>query len=127
MIEGRHCGGDLGARSTSRKVGSAIDWSQIAGLARKSALRSRLVLTVRDEPLVREVAGVAISEAGCEVIEAADADKAHQNLIRNDVGVLCTGIDRLRSLNGLKLAGIVQERAGDARCRDIRPRTITRS
>lgn len=74
-------------------------------------LRSPLVLIVEDEPLVRELAGVAISEAGFEVVEAADADEALEILeARSDVGVLCTDVDMPGSLNGLELARIVHER-----------------
>lgn len=70
-----------------------------------------IVLIVEDEPLVREFAGVAISEAGFEVIEAADAAQALEILqTREDVGVLCTDIDMPGSMNGIQLAQIVHEK-----------------
>lgn len=70
-----------------------------------------LVLIVEDEPLVRELAGVAISEAGFEILEAADADEALRILeARDDVGVLCTDVDMPGSVNGLELVRIVHEK-----------------
>jgi CheY-like chemotaxis protein len=69
-----------------------------------------LVLIVEDEPLVRELAGLAISEAGFEIIEAADAHEALAILkSRGDVGVLCTDVNMPGTLDGYALAKVVNE------------------
>lgn len=69
-----------------------------------------LVLIVEDEPLVRELAGVAISDAGFEIIEAADAEEALAILkSRSDVGVLCTDVNMPGTLDGYALAKIVND------------------
>src|SRR4051812_21243417 len=73
--------------------------------------RQPLVLIVEDEPLVRELAGIAIADAGFEVVEASDAQQALEILnARGDVGVLCTDVDMPGALNGLQLASLVHER-----------------
>ena len=70
-----------------------------------------LVLVVEDEPLVRELAGIAISEAGFEVLEASNAEQALNILgSRSDVGVLCTDVDMPGALDGLELAALVHQR-----------------
>ncbi len=69
-----------------------------------------LVLVVEDEPLIRDVASTAISDAGFEVIEAASAAEALDVLrTRADVGVLFTDVDMPGSLDGLELATLVHE------------------
>jgi DNA-binding NtrC family response regulator len=73
--------------------------------------RLPLVLIVEDEPMVRELAGVAIADAGFEIVEAADAQQALEILnTRSDVGVLCTDVDMPGAMNGLQLASLVHER-----------------
>jgi DNA-binding NtrC family response regulator len=73
--------------------------------------RYPLVLIVEDEPLIRELAGIAITDAGFEVVEAGNAQEALEILdARNDVGVLCTDVDMPGALNGLQLASLVHER-----------------
>ena len=73
--------------------------------------RHPLVLIVEDEPLIRELAGIAITDAGFEVVEAGNAQEALEILdARNDVGVLCTDVDMPGALSGLQLASLVHER-----------------
>lgn len=73
--------------------------------------RQPLVLIVEDEPLIREFAGLAVADAGFDVVEAADAQQALEILnARSDVGVLCTDVDMPGALNGLELARLVHER-----------------
>jgi hypothetical protein len=53
-----------------------------------------VVLIVDDEPLIRELAGVALADAGCEVVEAANAAEALAVLkARPEVGVLFTDVN----------------------------------
>ena len=75
------------------------------------SLPAPLVLIVEDEPLVRELAGAAITDAGFDVVEAANAQEALEILNdRQDIGVLCTDVNMPGPLDGLALARLVHER-----------------
>jgi CheY-like chemotaxis protein len=70
-----------------------------------------LVLIVEDEPLVRELASCALSEAGFDTLEAANAQDALDILnSRKDVGVLCTDVDMPGPFDGYQLAKLVHQR-----------------
>lgn len=70
-----------------------------------------IVLLVEDEPLVREIAAIALSDAGVEVIEAASGDGALEVLNgRSDIRVVFTDINMPGRLDGLDLARLVNER-----------------
>lgn len=67
-----------------------------------------IVLIVDDEPLIRELAGVALADAGCEVVEAANAAEARAVLkARPEVGVRFTDVNMPGKLDGLALARLV--------------------
>lgn len=69
-----------------------------------------LVLIVEDDPLVREIAALAIEDAGLPYVEAADADEALEILkSRADVGVLFTDVNMPGALDGMDLAKLVHE------------------
>jgi CheY-like chemotaxis protein len=69
------------------------------------------VLIVEDEPLILMVAMEMISEAGFEVIGAANADEAIRILeSRNDIRIIFTDINMPGSMDGLKLAHAVRGR-----------------
>ena len=69
------------------------------------------VLLVEDEFLVRMVGADILTEAGFDVLEAANGDEALTVLKdRADVSVLFTDIDMPGSLNGLELARVTHER-----------------
>jgi CheY-like chemotaxis protein len=65
---------------------------------------SRLLLLVEDDPLVRSTLAEALTEAGFEVLEAADAEAAlHVVASRNDICALLTDIN-LPGADGFVLA-----------------------
>ena len=71
-----------------------------------------IVLVAEDEPLVRMVAVDILEDAGCAVLEAANAEAAlsvlHQ---RSDVQVLLTDVEMPPGpLNGFDLARLTRER-----------------
>jgi len=69
------------------------------------------VLVVEDEILIRMTAVDIITDAGYEVIEAANADEAIQILeSRTDIRFIFTDIDMPGSMDGLKLAHAVRHR-----------------
>ena len=69
------------------------------------------VLLVEDEFLVRMVGADILTEAGFQVVEAANGDEALTMLEdREDVSVLFTDIDMPGSLNGLELARVAYDR-----------------
>jgi CheY-like chemotaxis protein len=71
----------------------------------------RTVLVVEDEPLVRELIVEQLTDAGYEVVEVGDADKAIAVLeARQDIQLIFTDIDMPGSMNGLKLAAAVRDR-----------------
>jgi CheY-like chemotaxis protein len=74
------------------------------------ATQSR-VLIVEDEMIVRLIGGDTLTDAGYEVVEAANADEALEILDKHgDVEVLFTDIRMPGSMNGLELARVVHER-----------------
>jgi CheY-like chemotaxis protein len=65
---------------------------------------SRLLLLVEDDPLVRGTLAEALTEAGFEVLEAADAESAlHVVASREDISALLTDIN-LPGADGFVLA-----------------------
>ena len=71
----------------------------------------RTVLFVEDEPLIRMVGVELLSDAGYEVLEAADAGEAMHILEDScEVQVLVTDIRRPGSMSGLELAAAVHDR-----------------
>lgn len=77
-----------------------------------SSMRVRpVVLVVEDEPLLRIATLEFLAEAGCEAIEARDADEAIAILERRpDIHVVFTDIQMPGSMDGLKLAHFVRHR-----------------
>ena len=76
--------------------------------------RSRLVVVVEDEPLILAVAGMALEDAGFDVLEAPNADAAVELLNREGpAAALFTDIDMPGSMNGLQLAELAGERWPD--------------
>jgi CheY-like chemotaxis protein len=70
-----------------------------------------VILVVEDDYLLRMHAADIISDAGFEVIEAANADEAIAILeSRDDVAVVFTDIQMPGSMDGLKLARAVRGR-----------------
>ena len=69
------------------------------------------VLVVEDEALVRVVIVMHLQDEGFEVYEAADADQAIDQLVRNpSMHLVFTDIDMPGSMDGLKLAAFVHDR-----------------
>jgi CheY-like chemotaxis protein len=72
---------------------------------------SAIVLIVEDEPFLRIQAADIATEAGFEVLEAANADEAIAILEnRADVRVVFTDIQMPGSMDGLKLAHAIRNR-----------------
>jgi two-component system, response regulator PdtaR len=70
-----------------------------------------LVLIVEDDPLQRMMAGDIVEDAGFEPLYAANADQAMTILeTREDVRILLTDVDMPGSMDGLKLAEVVNDR-----------------
>ena len=73
--------------------------------------KRHVVLIVEDESLIRMGAAAIVRDAGFEVVEAANADKAIEILeARNDIRVVFTDINMPGSMDGLKLAAAVRGR-----------------
>jgi CheY-like chemotaxis protein len=69
------------------------------------------VLVVEDEVFVRMDIVQCLEEAGCKVLEAADAAQAIAILEnRQDIHLVFTDIDMPGSMDGLKLAAFVRDR-----------------
>ncbi len=69
---------------------------------------AKIVLVVDDEPMLRLIAGDALTDAGFEVVVAEGADHALQLLLqRDDVGVLFTDVNMPGKLDGMDLARLV--------------------
>jgi two-component system, response regulator PdtaR len=69
------------------------------------------VLVVDDEPLVRLGTAMLFSDAGYDVLEAANAADAVQVLQQHsEIELLFTDIDMPGSMNGAALAGFVRDR-----------------
>jgi CheY-like chemotaxis protein len=72
---------------------------------------SAVVLVVEDEPLLRMDAIEMLTDAGFEVIDAANADQAIEILeARRDIRVVFTDIQMPGSMDGLKLAAMIHDR-----------------
>jgi len=70
-----------------------------------------VVLVVEDEPIIRCITVIVIEDAGYEVVEAQDADRAVVILeSRTDIRIVFTDIDMPGSMDGLKLAACVRGR-----------------
>ena len=70
-----------------------------------------VILIVEDEFLIRMATAEAIRDAGFEVVEAPDADKAIAILeTRSDIRVVFTDIHMPGSMDGAKLAHAVRHR-----------------
>jgi CheY-like chemotaxis protein len=68
-------------------------------------MSSILILVVEDEPLVRICTAALLVDAGCDVIEAADAEEALRVFIAHvDVTTVFTDINMPGAFNGLALA-----------------------
>jgi CheY-like chemotaxis protein len=66
---------------------------------------TRLILVVEDEALVRVCTAALLEDAGCQVIEAGDAEEALRAFEANDqVTTLFTDINMPGPINGLSLA-----------------------
>src|SRR3984893_3538351 len=77
----------------------------------RSASKRPVVLIVEDEFLVRMDGAGMITDAGFEVVEAANADEAIEILeARRDIAVVFTDIQMPGSMDGLKLARAVKGR-----------------
>ena len=69
------------------------------------------VLVVEDELLIRMDIVDCLNEAGFEVLEAANADRAIEILeSRDDIRLVFTDVDMPGSMDGLKLAAFVHSR-----------------
>lgn len=70
-----------------------------------------IVLVVEDDPLLRLMAVDFIEDAGFDVVEAENADKAVAILeTRTDIRIVFTDIDMPGSMDGMKLAAAVRDR-----------------
>ena len=70
-----------------------------------------VVLVVEDDPIIRLGAVDLVENAGCEALEASDADKAIEILeARPDIRLVFTDIDMPGSMDGLKLSHYVRDR-----------------
>src|ERR1700679_264493 len=84
---------------------------QIGDVMEISTNKRHVVLIVEDEFLLRMNAAEMISEAGFDVVEAANADEAIAILeARPDIHVVFTDVQMPGSMDGLKLAGFVRGR-----------------
>jgi CheY-like chemotaxis protein len=71
---------------------------------------SIVVLVVEDEFLIRLNTVQMIEEAGCETMEAANADEALAILGRTpDIDIVFTDVNMPGSMNGLELAQVIAE------------------
>ncbi len=74
-------------------------------------LTNPVVLIVEDHPIIRMGAVDLVQAAGCEAVEAQDADAAIAVLrSRSDIRVVFTDVQMPGSMDGLKLAHYISER-----------------
>ena len=79
-------------------------------MKQSQACKRRVVLIVEDEPLVRLVGADVLSDAGFDVIEAANAQEALEVLYTcPDVRVVFTDVEMPGSLDGVGLAWRIRE------------------
>lgn len=72
------------------------------------------VLVVDDEPLLRMDVAATLEEAGCHVLEAANADEALQMMERGaHVDLLVTDVQMPGSMDGIQLSAAVHLRWPD--------------
>jgi CheY-like chemotaxis protein len=75
---------------------------------------SPTVLVVDDEPLLRMDVAAALEEAGCHVLEAANADEALQLMESvSHVDLLVTDVQMPGSMDGIQLSAAVHTRWPD--------------
>jgi len=80
----------------------------------QSAHYSPTVLVVDDEPLLRMDVAAALEEAGCHVLEAANADEALQLMQDNaHIDLLVTDVQMPGSMDGIQLSAAVHSRWPD--------------
>lgn len=71
----------------------------------------RVILVVEDDALIRMLTVETVTDAGFDVIEAANADEAVAILsARSDVVLVVTDVDMPGSMDGIKLAHAVRNR-----------------
>ena len=76
-----------------------------------SATKRPLVLIVEDELFVRMDAADIIKKAGCDVIEACNADEAIEILeTHNDISIVVTDVAMPGSMDGVRLAATIRDR-----------------
>jgi len=81
-----------------------------------------VVLVVEDEPIILLDVADQLRDAGFDVIEASNADQAIKHLNNNPaIRLLFTDIDMPGSMDGLKLAAAVRDRAPGQDNRHLRP------
>jgi CheY-like chemotaxis protein len=69
------------------------------------------VLVVEDDILIRDVVSEELTEAGFDVVQVGNADKAIEILeAQRDIHLVFTDIDMPGSMDGLKLAAAVRDR-----------------
>jgi DNA-binding NtrC family response regulator len=74
-------------------------------------VKSKVVLTVEDEFLVRAFLDDVLAEAGFEVLSASNADDSMRFLeTRDDICLIVTDVDMPGTMDGLALAALVRER-----------------
>jgi CheY-like chemotaxis protein len=72
------------------------------------------VLVVDDEPLLRMDVAATLEEAGCHVLEAANADEALQMMERvAHIDLLVTDVQMPGSMDGIQLSAAVHSRWPD--------------
>ncbi len=72
-------------------------------------MKKSMVLVVEDEPIVRMIAVDMLEDAGCSVVEFANADDAIAFCIRpeHDIAAVFTDINMPGDMDGLDLATLV--------------------
>jgi CheY-like chemotaxis protein len=81
------------------------------GRGHSMALVAHVVLVVEDDALIRLAAVDLVERAGCEALEAQNADEAIQVLTeRGDIRLVFTDVDMPGSMDGLKLCHFIRER-----------------
>ncbi len=74
-------------------------------------MRTKVILVVEDEPLIRLSAIDALEDEGFDTIEAANSSQALELLTRrDDVGLVFSDIEMGDGMDGLDLAALVRNR-----------------
>lgn len=80
-------------------------------MAQSQPFKRTVVLVVEDESLLRMMAVDLVEDAGCEAVEAEDADDAVLILeARTDIRIVFTDIDMPGSMDGMQLAAAIRDR-----------------